>query len=458
MAERYYSFLAEDPDLYLDRYPDLLGCRSFAESIAGLIAEIPHDSIVGLWGDWGTGKSRILHQLREVRPKEQIIAEFNPWTDADGDNWIARLTSTVLESLPQNLRPDEKRIQSACVDAIQDFTRRRHINLAKGIIKAVSSAFNVDLEHFEGLKSSSVSEHEIQCLQWEATMEEVKRLLEKTQQSTGAKRPFHIVVTIDDLDRCEPSEIRAILDTCFTKLRHAGVTFVVCADRNSVVASLTSLLPPRDQAAEQYLEKLISIDLTVPEPTAEQVREFVTAHLNGAAADGVLPEYARLKDYIETHDDFRVLLVSELARNPRRIKRILVRYLRTMDLLLQHLDETGRNRSSAGDLLLYEFTICLTVLREIRPRFSARFLREPVLSRRIIALMVSNLDGEHLETKDRLLLEGASEERTLEDEKLVMSLQFLNDRLDRMEHIAATTPDGAPEAIWDTAVRLVGMA
>ena len=105
----------------LARGPDLLGFENDALALASLIAstETKPPLSIGLFGDWGSGKSFFMRQIREfvaqiadnARGSETTVfhhsivqIEFNAWHYAEGNLW-ASLVEHIFSNL--RLRPDE---------------------------------------------------------------------------------------------------------------------------------------------------------------------------------------------------------------------------------------------------------------------------------------------------------------------------------------------------------------
>jgi photosystem II stability/assembly factor-like uncharacterized protein len=117
---------------------------------------------------------------------------------------------------------------------------------------------------------------------------------------TEALKPRKLLVLVDDLDRCQPKNVAEVLEA-INFLISAGDCFVVLGMERDLVKRCVGLAyeeiakdlvgegwEAEDQApgaapkkvplgifAEQYLEKLINIEVPVPEPAAEESRRLV---------------------------------------------------------------------------------------------------------------------------------------------------------------------------------------
>jgi hypothetical protein len=131
-----------DPTEALDLSQDHLGVRDYVTMFAGVIAhdETPMPLSIGLFGEWGSGKSYFMallrgqietlrksgdpHYLREIR---QI--GFNAWTYADSNLW-ASLGDEIFAQLAGPGETDERRRQRLQTELSDGLQRRRELAAA----------------------------------------------------------------------------------------------------------------------------------------------------------------------------------------------------------------------------------------------------------------------------------------------------------------------------------------
>src|SRR5579872_431886 len=68
---------------------DFLDREIFVSAIGALLMNEKTQAplTIGIYGPWGSGKSSFLAQLRKRLPKQQLVAEFNPWRLNGGEVW-----------------------------------------------------------------------------------------------------------------------------------------------------------------------------------------------------------------------------------------------------------------------------------------------------------------------------------------------------------------------------------
>ena len=110
---------------------DLLGRASFSNQLGKAIYGYEEESslVIGLFGEWGTGKTSIINmveneilRLSSNDNKEPLIIRFSPWNYTDKDNLISLFfesLQTKFESLQTKLKDfDTKKIYNSVRKAL----------------------------------------------------------------------------------------------------------------------------------------------------------------------------------------------------------------------------------------------------------------------------------------------------------------------------------------------------
>lgn len=370
----FRNFLKEDPLAFIKvEDGNLLGADDVAVSVARLIDVSPEASLIGLWGDWGVGKTRILNLLRARLADNKITLEneesfelpnrklklqpvtafFNPWqANANLMNWVETLSTSLIDAVEATIgiKVDQNKLKKKIKRATQEFENAKLWNNVKSAARVIAGLAG---RNADSLEDTELDFFERDCVSWATTIKFLRSLLKPEKQ-------LRFLVIVDDIDRCEPELIRVLLDTCFNHLIASNVTFLVATDRRSVVSSLAKLLPGQsDNAANKYLEKVVPIDFTVPKPTTFQVKDYVdclmaranTAELNlpyvkllrgtwGEVSEEHLIAYRGFQHHkpIPVKGKSALIFNDRLdsvcngSTNPRRIKRMLTRYLRIVEV------------------------------------------------------------------------------------------------------------------------------
>lgn len=141
---------------------------------------------------------------------------------------------------------------------------------------------------------------------------------------TGTNEP-RIVIFVDEIDRCRPKQVMAVLESLKTFLDVSGCAFVVAADRDFLQNAVETELPKardtrsgssRDRSGE-YLDKIFQHQITLPPLHVHRISEFVSELIENREGVWAL---ARANNVLE--DLIDVILPTHI-RNPRRAKVLL---------------------------------------------------------------------------------------------------------------------------------------
>lgn len=364
---------------------DLLGFSLHADLI-GEIVTTPEmlPVTIGLFSDWGGGKSSVLKILQRnfTNRKETAVVYFNSWIFEGYEDAKAAILTSLLTELREQREWDEavkdqissllkrvrwmKVLKSGASAALAYLTANPVLlaGIESPIVakegekkddKAVPPAEGVDLASYLGEIEETV--HSVRSFR-----KDFQSLIEKT----GLKS---FVILIDDLDRCSPERVIENLEAIKLFLNVESTAFIVAADRriveNAIRIRYSNIFSgERESSAEletiatDYLEKLIQVPYTLPKLAPHEVRSymsllFLKKHLEASQFDILRDQYTDFlsreryssfpldatlhglpegKTKIELTECVRLVescsdsITDGLKGNPRQIKRFLNAY------------------------------------------------------------------------------------------------------------------------------------
>lgn len=293
---------------------DLLGFQVHATLIQSVVTDASLLPItVGVFGDWGSGKSSIMKMLeRDLKDSEQVATiYFNGWQFEGYDNAKSALIHSILVELAehQRLGPQIKnRVKSLMnkVDwlrlastsyqvaapflatwlAAQTGAQPVPIPLAPqpqpvlppGEAKEQLAEDLADLDISELLKSSPANQA---ILSARKLREEFSSLIAETDLDA-------LVILVDDLDRCEPKSLVETLEAIKLFLTVPHVAFVIGADERIIRYAIAKQYETEDVAQEvpaterqrelvtDYLEKLIQVPYYLPRLSQSEIETYMS--------------------------------------------------------------------------------------------------------------------------------------------------------------------------------------
>ncbi|MBT7929923.1 ATPase [Candidatus Peregrinibacteria bacterium] len=282
---------------------DYLNFSEVAESVADIIntPELLPISI-GVFGDWGAGKSTIL-KLTETElnkhSKDHIHIVFDAWLYQGYDDARASILETIAEALVKEVESNEGLFVKA-KSLAKRVNKIRALGLASDIGAA---AFGIPtggaFGKFFSFAEDTVSSDEIDKGELlEGGIEHLKNIRSKTkgilrdkeiksppqeissfrkeysQLLNDIKRP--LVVYIDNLDRCTPLNSIHTLEAIRLFLFLPNTAFVIAADEEMIRSAVREYHKGANERHQtDYLDKLIQVPIKVPKPGALEVRAYL---------------------------------------------------------------------------------------------------------------------------------------------------------------------------------------
>lgn len=303
---------------------DLLGFSIHADLLRSIVTNPDMLPVtVGLFGDWGGGKSSILKILQQNLAEDEnyAVIYFNSWVFEGYEDAKVAILSSLLQGLQ-----DHRNLKSIIGDEIKALLKRVDwmglFKFGASAGMAYLTANPVPLLMASGLAALSQPAEEAQetsetpeipDVKWnellktsEATVQNVRSFrsdFQKLINKTGLKS---LIILIDDLDRCSPERLIENLEAIKLFLNVDRTAFVVATDRriveNAIRIRYSELFTGERSAAPghalvtDYLEKLIQVPYTLPKLAPYEVRSylcmlFLQKHLSGTEFQEVLRKY-----------------------------------------------------------------------------------------------------------------------------------------------------------------------
>ena len=265
MSKTHYCTLSADKPL-LDPQEDQLGYALFARHLAfSLTKMVPAEGfVVAIYGPWGSGKTTLLnflfHYFKQAPVNEQpIIVPFNPWWFS-GHEKLAKHFFDQLQASLATSDGDLANLQGKIAefaDMVSELPASIHIPYI--------SIGKIAVE-FTPMKSS------------------VKNVIKlKTEIAEELrKQPQRIFVTVDDIDRLNPEEIRQLFGVIKSVADFPNVVYLLTFDKKVVIEALRE---SQGISGENYLEKIVQFPFELPLPDRSSLYRLLFARLEDIMAD-----------------------------------------------------------------------------------------------------------------------------------------------------------------------------
>jgi hypothetical protein len=296
---------------------DLLQRGRYVEGLGNIVRGCETPMVIGLYGAWGVGKTSLMQQIQEkLQPDASIrTVWFDAWQHQFDEHPALSLLHTMVDTL--ELKRGVKKALITIAVALSASALRTTQIVDPEDIKTTLESYNQ--EYFQIRDARARLHNEFQ-----------KLILEVRNSARGGK-PLRIVFSIDDLDRCMPSQIIAVLESLKLYLNLEGCVFFLAVDRRALEANIRRH-HAADWDARRYLDKIIQLPFTVPPITNTCLKSFIQHFLPPALAE------------------CGKVLEGGLDANPREIKRFI-----NALLLVHNLAAESMKRDVLATILLIQY-------------------------------------------------------------------------------------------------------
>jgi hypothetical protein len=274
-----------------------LGFEDYAKAIAAAVrGGTPAQFTVGIYGPWGSGKSSLLNAIsRQLKQDPYVLTvDFDAWRH-EGERHIVLPLLHAIYSSGEDFgdRPLAAKLKQALLSIA------RSLSFRVGVV-------NIDLSK---ISEPDRSDGGISSLN-EAYSQPFYDM-EAISEALGDRR---IAVLVDDLDRCSPANVVALLEAINLVMDVPGFVFVLALDYDVLVRAV-EMKYPQASSGHVFIEKMVQVPFRVPR--LELKEETFLSDL--------IPQWENhVADFPQGFPSF-AFDIAELALlgNPRQIKRLV---------------------------------------------------------------------------------------------------------------------------------------
>lgn len=364
---------------------DGLQRQALADEIATLAATTTPPVVLGVHGDWGSGKTSFMQHVRQQLDKNHKKAVVTVWFEAWRYQNEPAPVVALLHEMRRRFSPPKKASNAAS-------------KIAEVTFRSLLSSFD-QVAKLIGIESLPVSPDKIQAIgeSWEKQHLETTLVTDEIQQFlehaiTGLLQfssKTRVVIFIDDLDRCNADMAYKLLEGLKIYLNLKNCVFVLGMNQQIIIKAIASVLKKDDDdarvrlEAEAYLEKLCANIWRLPPP--KDVYGYFTSLLDQAYD---IPINAIKAAAI----DSRLFLPP----NPRRLKALANLYNRLWLRAMQS-PSFGPNYSEAETLALR--ILVVAYLYQFHTELFQRWRHDPAFLEKL-RLWMQKGESELVRTKD----------------------------------------------------------
>ncbi len=256
---------------------DILGRKYFANSLAETLLSFKstHEFVLGLFGEWGSGKTSLLNiteerinELTRNDKNKPIIVKFNPWNFSEQNHLITQyfvILSSVLKRKDNNDR---------LINIGEKFDEYSDIFDPLSVLPVVGQFTFLAKSGFKIFGKTLKNKGKKNKLSLEDLRNELSELLKNIDTK--------IFVIIDDIDRLTPYEIRQIFQLVKKIADFPNIIYLLAFDKKVVLNALKEV---HKGFENEYLEKIIQVPFEIPPLSKEELYNILTQQINRVLID-----------------------------------------------------------------------------------------------------------------------------------------------------------------------------
>lgn len=242
---------------------DLFAREAFAGRISSALSNWKKDEslVVALFGNWGTGKTWLLHRIRDQLEQEEnfTVCDFSPWQFESNEQISSEFFTAILEVLREDSSPDHKeRAKLWATLGAMVSVAKIGTTMASMANPAIAVA-NPILSGIGKLLSAGENAADTATQQEDLTLTGVRASLLNLFKAEDAPK---ILVTIDDLDRLPDEQIQMIFRLLKTTVNFPNLHFLLLGERHQLAKALD---PVAHNEGDRYMEKIVQVPVYMPE-------------------------------------------------------------------------------------------------------------------------------------------------------------------------------------------------
>lgn len=276
---------------------------------------------VGITGDWGSGKSSFLEDLKTKFGKNTYHMIFEPWNCQGTDQII----NEFFEQLRKTIKPSCSLLQ-------------------KPILRYARLLTNIELPSMIKIALNFLPSMTYSISSYKKRIKSGLMLLDKP-----------IVVAIDDIDRLESDELFEVLRLIRNTADFPNIIYIVCYDKRYVIKQIEN---KGIKEGDLYLEKIFPLELSLPMVESGELMEVLRRSLlDMSYLDGKIDW---LMNSITKEDQIMIEHLLPTYRKVKRFARLLVSNTTFLT------NQVGNKSFDVSDLFMLELIhYCIPELYDI---------------------------------------------------------------------------------------------
>jgi hypothetical protein len=310
-----------------------LGFDAYASALAEITTYSRAEFAVGIFGSWGSGKTTLMRAIKEDLDADEAIVTvwFTAWRYEKDPHLIVPLLDVLREALAARAGGADGWAGTAAAAV----ARAGRLFLAGLKISAGVPWLQAEFEPGKVIAAIEGAGDDARPLSF---YHEGFTMLRDAIRELSADGSRRVVIFVDDLDRCLPSNALDVLESMKLFFDVEGCVFVVGLDQAIVEQAVAAKYGTdastgsQDLVRAEYVKKIFQVPFALPRLSTRQLQDYLTV-----IADSADLGAAQRQDFdLNVRRHLRFLPAGDSV-NPREVKRLINAYTLQLKMLSARL-------------------------------------------------------------------------------------------------------------------------
>jgi GTPase SAR1 family protein len=276
---------------------------------------------IGIYGDWGTGKTTLMRLVeRKLKNNGILTVWFDAWRYEREDEFvIVPLLKTIIHRIKDERTYDE----------LKPLLFRATIIIGKDILRKLAEKYVLTDKGIDELEKEYF--HKFEELERDTLYYDAINKINDKMQEILHKNNFSskVVVFIDDLDRCTPTKVLEVFESIKVFLGIEGFVYILGLSRTTVSKAIEKVYQDYGIMGDDYIKKIIQIPITIPDWNSFDIEALIEDLLSKSKLD--LKYHSIIKKN-------KSLIARAVELNPRELKRFINSFIVGYEMLSYNTD------------------------------------------------------------------------------------------------------------------------